>query len=239
MRVCQPGPSALKRSTTSRLSLSDTATLVGCFCGPRTRQLFASVGNILTKGFARRKSRAVHSGLSGSAAMPAWMRTSSALESLRALRLCFVIKLPFCPACPAQADHGDRLGAERRKHERHKVVPQPADGTKPRATVCAAVATDYDRALPVEQFRVRQIEPMCRDVGLPLGLVPDDLHIYRIYDLGRTTATLSRGRVADGGLLERSAARSDKPRESTALEAALMYRIGLAHGDMGSRCGER
>ena len=52
MRVCQPRPSALKRSTTSEVRRSETATLVGCFCRPRVRRLFASVGNALAKGFA-------------------------------------------------------------------------------------------------------------------------------------------------------------------------------------------
>jgi hypothetical protein len=51
------------------------------------RQFLASAGNTLPNSLARRKSRAVHSGLSGSAAMPAWMRASSASEQTRTLRL--------------------------------------------------------------------------------------------------------------------------------------------------------
>ena len=89
MRVCQPGPSALKRSTTSRVRRSETATLVGCFRGPRPRRLSASAGNACANAFARRKSCVVLSGLLGSAAMPAWLRASAASESARlALMVC-------------------------------------------------------------------------------------------------------------------------------------------------------
>ena len=35
MRVCQPGPVALKCSITSGDSRSETSFLVGAFCGPR------------------------------------------------------------------------------------------------------------------------------------------------------------------------------------------------------------
>ena len=53
MRDCHPGPSALKRSTTSRVRRNETATLVGSFCGPRPRRLSASAGKTFANGFAR------------------------------------------------------------------------------------------------------------------------------------------------------------------------------------------
>jgi hypothetical protein len=87
------------------------------------------------------------------------------------------MQLPFCPARRAQADHGDCLGAERRKHERHKLIAQPANGPKSRAGAFAPVAGNHNGGLPVEGFRIRQIEPMRRDIGFALGLVPDDFHI--------------------------------------------------------------
>ena len=43
-----------------------------------------------------------HSGLSGSAAIPPWIRNSSASEMPRSLRFLLVIQLPFWPACPAR-----------------------------------------------------------------------------------------------------------------------------------------
>jgi len=46
---------------------------VGSFCGPRPRRLSASAGKACANGFARRKSCAVHSGLSGSAAHGAFL----------------------------------------------------------------------------------------------------------------------------------------------------------------------
>ena len=183
MRLCQPGPPALKRSTTSRVRRSETAIFVGFLCGPRTRRLFARAGNILANGFARRKSSAVHSGLSGSAAIPAAMRASSVSDGTRNLRLPLLIEFPFGATCRAQADHRNRLAAERGEHQGDKLVPEPADGPKTGAAASAAMAGKYESGLPVERLRGREIEPMRYDVGLALGLIPNDLHFYRICDL--------------------------------------------------------
>lgn len=74
MRVCQPSPVARKYSTTSGLYLTVTATLVGCFCGPRWpgRRTLPFAQNALTE--AASLGSYGHSGsftLAGAAAMAA------------------------------------------------------------------------------------------------------------------------------------------------------------------------
>ncbi len=64
MRVCQPGPESLNRSTTSGDSRIVTRCLVGARCGPRS--LRCNETGRPENGTARLKSPPVHSGLSSS-----------------------------------------------------------------------------------------------------------------------------------------------------------------------------
>jgi hypothetical protein len=154
MRACHLGPSDLKRSTTSRVKRSETATLGGSSCGSRARRFFVISGKALANGLARRKSRTVHSRLSGSAAIPAWMRASSAAVSAPTAKR-------LSPQCRSSGvllreivgDHSHSDGRQSRSHS------------------------------PSQRICICKVETVRGYIGLPLGLVPDDLHPSRIYEL--------------------------------------------------------
>ncbi len=63
MRVCQPGPDARKRATTSGESRMVTRSLTGAFCGPRVDSLACKEPGRELNEWALAKSSVVHSGL--------------------------------------------------------------------------------------------------------------------------------------------------------------------------------
>ena len=63
MRVCQPGPDARKRATTSGESRMVTRSLTGAFCGPRVASLACKEPGRELNEWALAKSSVVHSGL--------------------------------------------------------------------------------------------------------------------------------------------------------------------------------
>lgn len=167
MRVCQPSPVARKYSTTSGLYRTVTATLVGCFCGPRwpgrrtlpfAQKAFTDAASLGSYG---------HSGsftLSGAAAMAAALCSLLKVEG-------FEVGARFMFVTVTTGNQSSAVIALRPYQEDNALV-KPAEALQALLAVMFAFIFHRDHRGIENTSNLSQINAVILQVPLPLEFVP-------------------------------------------------------------------
>jgi hypothetical protein len=167
MRVCQPSPVARKYSTTSGLYRTVTATLVGCFCGPRWpgRRTLPFAQNAFTE--AASLGSYGHSGsftLAGAAAMAAAICSLLKVEG-------FEVGARFMFVTVTTGNQSSAVIALNPYQEDDAVV-KPAQTLQALLAVMFALIFHRDHRGIENTSDLSQIDAVILEVPFPLGFVP-------------------------------------------------------------------
>ena len=169
MRVCQPSPVARKYSTTSGLYRTVTATLVGCFCGPRWpgRRILPFAQNAFTE--AASLGSYGHSGsftLAGAAAMAAAICSLLKVEG-------FEVGARFMFVTVTTGNYSGAVIALRPDQEDHAIA-KPAQTLQALLAVMFAFVLHRNHRGIEDTSDLSQINAVIFEVPFPLAFVPDN-----------------------------------------------------------------